>query len=180
MLTFLVGGARSGKSTLAVQLGERFEGPVTFLATAEPFDDELRERVAHHRDERPADWVTVEEPVDLTTAVASVPDDHLLIVDCLTVWLANSFHRVMPPPEILRSADDMVAAIVARRGRGAAPTVVVSNEVGMGIVPETAMGREYRDVLGRVNQTVAAAADTTLLLVAGRALRLDDPWEMLA
>ena len=179
MLTFLVGGARSGKSTLAVQLGERFAGPVAFVATAEAFDDDLAARIARHRDERPSAWTTIEEPVDLAAAVRSVADESMVIVDCLTVWIANLAVRVMPSARILRSAHDMVEELCARRARGAAPAVVVSNEVGMGIVPDNEPSRSFRDELGRVNQLVAAAADTTLLLVAGRAVKLESPWDVL-
>jgi adenosyl cobinamide kinase/adenosyl cobinamide phosphate guanylyltransferase len=175
MLTLLVGGARSGKSTLAVQMAQRQQSHVTFIATAEPFDDDLRDRVARHRAERPAHWTTVECPLELAEAIRLVPDDHFLIVDCLTVWLGNLFAHVNDVPTISRYGHDMHEALRARRG----PTVVVSNEVGMGVHPETAMGREYRDELGRLNQSVAAVAETTLLLLAGRAVRLDDPWELL-
>jgi adenosyl cobinamide kinase/adenosyl cobinamide phosphate guanylyltransferase len=178
MLTFLVGGARSGKSTLAVQLGERHDGPVTFVATAEPFDDDMRERVQRHRDERPPSWTTVECPVELAAAVRSVPADHFLIVDCLTVWFANLLVHVTSPTEILRYTDDVNEALRARAEAGGG-AVVVSNEVGLGVHPETELGREYRDELGRVNQQVAAIADTTLFMVAGRALRLENPWELL-
>jgi adenosyl cobinamide kinase/adenosyl cobinamide phosphate guanylyltransferase len=181
MLTFLVGGARSGKSTLAVQLGERHDGPVTFVATAEPFDDDMRRRVQRHRDERPPSWTTVECPVELAAAIWAVPADHFLIVDCLTVWFANLLVHVTSPTEILRYIDDLSEAVRGRaggRGEGGG-TVVVSNEVGLGVHPETELGREYRDELGRVNQQVAAIADTTLFMVAGRALRLENPWELL-
>ena len=172
MLTLLLGGARSGKSTLAVQMAERQPAAVTFVATAEPFDDDLRERVARHRLERPQHWTTVESPVQLADAVRSTPSAHLLVVDCLTVWMGNLFAHGIDIPTAVTS---LVDALAARQG----PTVVVSNEVGMGIHPETSMGREYRDELGRLNQAVAAVADTTLLLVAGRAVRLHDPWELL-
>jgi adenosyl cobinamide kinase/adenosyl cobinamide phosphate guanylyltransferase len=196
MLTFLLGGARSGKSTLAVQMAERQELPVTYLATAEPFDDDLRNRVARHRAERPPHWTTVECPVELPTAVHGVTDDQFLIVDCLTVWLANLFvhlgdhdhdhdndhdHDFADIADIAYIADiagrgrALDAALRARRG----PTVVVSNEVGLGVHPDSALGRVYRDELGRLNQLVAGGAHTTLLLVAGKALRLDDPWEFL-
>ncbi len=178
MLTLLVGGARSGKSTLAVQMAERQNTPVTFIATAEPFDDDLRERVARHREERPAHWHTVECAIELAAAIEAVPAEHFLIVDCLTVWLGNLFAHVGKIPIIAGYGLDTTAALERRQSRGGA-TVVVSNEVGMGIHPETEMGREYRDELGRLNQSVAAIADTTLLLVAGRAIRLDDPWELL-
>lgn len=178
-LTFLVGGARSGKSTLAVQMGEHHGGPVHFIATAQAFDDDLRDRIARHRAERPATWSTAEVPVDLAAAVDAAPAGAFVIIDCLTVWLANLFVHL--PDASARSAamDGLVRALRDRSAHGIGPTVVVSNEVGMGVHPETAMGRDYRDELGRLNQSVAACADRSLLLVAGRALRLDNPWELL-
>jgi adenosylcobinamide kinase / adenosylcobinamide-phosphate guanylyltransferase len=176
MLTLLVGGVRSGKSSLAVRMGERQPAPVTFIATAEPFDADLAARVERHRAERPERWNTVECPVTLGQAVRDAPVDHFVIVDCLTVWMANLFVHVTEVEAIQRSVHDLLAALSSRTG----PTVVVSNEVGMGIHPETSMGRDYRDDLGRVNQQVAGVADVTLLMVAGRALRLHDPWELLS
>lgn len=172
MLTLLLGGARSGKSTLAVQMAERQPLPVWFLATAEAFDDDMAMRIRRHREERPAHWTTVECPVALPEAVDAAPPDSFVVVDCLTVWMANLMVH-----EADRAA--ATAALLASLARRTAPTVVVSNEVGMGIVPEHPMGREYRDDLGRLNQQVAALALTTLLLVAGRATRLDDPWTLL-
>ncbi len=171
-LTLLIGGARSGKSTLAVQMGEHHGGAVTFIATAEPFDDDLRERIARHRDERPSGWATIECPVHLAGAIGDVPDEHLLIVDCLTVWLANLFVR---GEDIEALGLELIDALRRRLG----PTVVVTNEVGMGVHPESESGRVYRDELGRLNQLVAAASDTSLLMVAGRAVRLENPWELL-
>jgi adenosylcobinamide kinase/adenosylcobinamide-phosphate guanylyltransferase len=178
VITFLVGGARSGKSTLAVQLGERHAeagGTVVFVATTEPFDDDLRARVAAHRRERP-DWPTVEAPVELAEAVAATPRDALVIVDCLTVWLGNLLHHVPDAAARAAAIDALLLSLRARTG----PTVVVSNEVGLGLHPDTPLGREYRDDLGRLNQRVAAVADRTLFLVAGRALPLVDPWEVLS
>jgi adenosyl cobinamide kinase/adenosyl cobinamide phosphate guanylyltransferase len=172
MLTLLIGGARSGKSTLAVQMAERQTAPVTFIATAEPFDDDLRTRIDRHRAERPPHWTTVECPVHLADAVRTAPAEQFLVVDCLTVWLGNLFAH---DADRAASCDALVAALDERQGS----TVVVSNEVGMGIHPETDMGRVYRDELGRLNQRVASVADTTMLLVAGRAVRLQDPWELL-
>ena len=181
MHTFLLGGARSGKSTLAVQMAERQGLPVTYVATAEPFDDDLRDRVERHRAERPPHWTTVECPIELAAAVRAVPDDRFLIVDCLTVWLGNLFVHVTDVTDvtdveqIAARARDLDAAVRARSGA----TVIVSNEVGMGVHPESPLGRVYRDELGRLNQLVAASAQVTLLLVAGKALRLEDPWELL-
>ena len=175
MITFLVGGARSGKSTLAVELGVRHDGPVVFVATSEPFDDDLRARVAAHRRERP-DWPTVEAPVSLGAALDATPADALAIVDCLTVWVGNLFHHL--PDVALRHAE--TEAFLAALVRRSAPTVVVSNEVGLGLHPDTSLGREYRDELGRLNQRVAAVAHRSAFLVAGRAIPLADPWEVLS
>ena len=170
-LTFLVGGARSGKSTLAVQMGEHHGGPVHFIATAQAFDDDLRARVARHRAERPTTWTTAEVPLELASAVADAPAGTFVIVDCLTVWLDHQRRA--------QYGHDAVAALAERRRSDVGPTVVVSNEVGMGVHPETPAGREYRDELGRLNQLVAATADRSLLLVAGRAQRLENPWDLL-
>lgn len=178
-LTFLVGGARSGKSTLAVQMGEHHGGPVHFIATAEAFDDDLRDRIARHRAERPAGWSTAEVPVELAAAVADAPAGAFVIIDCLTVWMGNLFAGPGGVADRTAAADALIGALRDRAAHGAGPTVVVSNEVGMGVHPETPMGRDYRDELGRLNQSVAAVADRSLLLVAGRALRLDNPWELL-
>lgn len=172
MLTLLTGGARSGKSTVAVQMAERQAAAVTFIATAEPFDDDLRDRIERHRAERPPHWTTVECPVELAEAVRSAPAASFLVVDCLTVWLGNLFAHDAPRDA---ACDALVDALQHRHGH----TVVVTNEVGMGIHPDTDLGRVYRDELGRLNQLVARIADTTLLLVAGRAVRLQDPWELL-
>lgn len=176
-LTFLVGGARSGKSTLAVQLAERHGGAVHFIATAEPFDDDLRDRVERHRAERPPTWTTTEEPIELAAAIVGAPAGAFVIVDCLTVWLANLFVHITDPQRRAQYGHDLVPALRSRATTS--PVVVVSNEVGMGIHPDTAMGREYRDELGRLNQMVAGTADTSLLMVAGRALRLENAWDLL-
>ena len=173
-LTFLVGGVRSGKSSLAVEIGRRHDGPVVFVATAEPFDDDLRTRVARHRADRP-DWPTIEAPLDLADALGRSDPDALVVVDCLTVWVGNLLHARHSDEVVLQRARELVTCLRSRPG----PAVVVSNEVGMGVHPPSELGRCYRDLLGGVNQTVAAAADRSLLLVAGRALPLVDPWDVL-
>ena len=168
-VTLLIGGARSGKSSLAVEIGRRHHGDVTFVATAEPFDDDMRKRIAQHRLDRP-DWPTIEAPLDLGAAISGAPEDDLLLVDCLTVWVGNELHhrgRIDPSP--------VAVALVERVG----PSVVITNEVGLGVHPETELGRRYRDDLGRVNQAIAVIATTTLLMVAGKAIRLSDPWKEL-
>jgi adenosylcobinamide kinase/adenosylcobinamide-phosphate guanylyltransferase len=161
-LTFLLGGARSGKSSLAVELASQWAGPVTFIATGEAGDDEMAERIRQHRQERPAGWTTVEEPVELALALEAAPADAGIVVDCLSLWVAN----ILDEDVDARNAQAVAAA--GRRTR----TIVVSNEVGLGVVPVTPLGRRYRDVLGRVNAQWAAAADEAAFVVAGKLLRL--------
>lgn len=165
MLTVLLGGARAGKSSLAERWARESAGPVAVVATGEPFDDEMADRIARHRADRPDGWSVAEEPLDLAGAIAGCDPDAFAIVDCLTTWLGNAnFHDVAPDVEAV------LAAIAGRPGR----TVVISNEVGWGIVPADPATREYRDALGRLNQRFVAAADEAFLVVAGRAIRLDD------
>jgi adenosyl cobinamide kinase/adenosyl cobinamide phosphate guanylyltransferase len=173
VLTLLVGGARSGKSALAVDLGRRHDGPVVFIATCEPFDDDLAARVARHRLDRPA-WPTIEEPTDVIGALDRA-GDALAIVDCLTLWVNNLLAAGADDDDVL--ARSAAGAEAARERR--APTVVITNEVGLGVHPETPIGRRYRDLLGTVNQQWSGRAHRTLWMVAGRAVRLDDPWELL-
>jgi len=168
-VTLLIGGARSGKSALAVEIGRRHDGDVVFVATAEPFDDDMRSRIARHRVDRP-DWPVVEAPLDLGEAIAAAPSEALLLVDCLTVWVNNQLHH-----RGVVDAGGVANALVERSGS----SVVITNEVGLGVHPETELGRTYRDELGRINQSVAAISMKTLLMVAGRAVRLDDPWKEL-
>jgi adenosylcobinamide kinase / adenosylcobinamide-phosphate guanylyltransferase len=160
---FLLGGARSGKSALAVRIATRWGGPVTFVATGEAGDDEMRDRIERHRAERPAAWRTIEEPAALLEAVSAAPPGDLLVVDCLTFWVANALLSGG-----VAEAAPVAAALAGRPG----PGVVVSNEVGMGIVPDHPLGRAYRDALGSVNAAFAARADRAALLVAGRLLEL--------
>jgi len=163
----LLGGARSGKSALAVDWGRAHDGPVTFVATGEAGDGEMAARITRHRAGRPSGWTTVEAPIDPTPAVVGAPGDALVIVDCLTLWVANVFGD-LHDDAVLARADVLGAAAAART----APTVVVTNEVGMGIVPADPMTRRYRDLLGGVNTLVVAHAAAAWLLVAGRALAL--------
>jgi adenosyl cobinamide kinase/adenosyl cobinamide phosphate guanylyltransferase len=167
--TFLLGGARSGKSTLAVRLASAHDGPVAFVATAEGRDDEMAARIAEHRSSRPASWLTIEAPTDLAGALADVPDDAYTILDCLTLWVSNELGAGASEDDVLRRTDDVARSLAAR----AAPAVVVSNEVGLGIVPVNELARAYRDILGRVNAAFAARAERSLFVLAGLALPLE-------
>ena len=167
-LTFLLGGARSGKSALAVRLAGEWGGPVTVIATAEAGDEEMAERIRLHRAERPAEWRTIEEPLEVAAALESVPADSALVIDCVSLWISNLLARGDGPEGIEVSSAALAGAAAARP----ALTVVVSNEVGLGVVPAAELGRRFRDVLGRANAGWAAAADTAVFVVAGRMLPL--------
>lgn len=165
-LTLLLGGARSGKSALAVEIARGWRSPVTFVATATAADADMAERIARHRAERPPAWRCLEEPLDLAGALQGCGDAGV-VVDCLTVWVANLLERRSPEQAVGEAR--RAATLAAAR---AAPTVAVSNEVGLGVHPATGSGRRFRDALGRVNAIWADVADEALFLVAGRALEL--------
>jgi adenosyl cobinamide kinase/adenosyl cobinamide phosphate guanylyltransferase len=140
-----------------------------FVATAEAGDDEMSRRIALHRAERPAEWTTLEQPIGLESVLETVSSGSCVIVDCLSLWVANLIER-RTPEQIEDEGRRAAGLAAARPGR----TIAVSNEVGLGIVPSTPLGRSYRDVLGRVNATWARAAADAYLVVAGRALRLEE------
>jgi adenosyl cobinamide kinase/adenosyl cobinamide phosphate guanylyltransferase len=167
-LVFLLGGARSGKSQLAVELANQSQRGVIFVATAEAADDEMQTRIAQHRAQRPRHWQTVEAPLELVGALADAAAEQCVIVDCLSLWVANLLAAGAAETEIEPLAETAASAAAGRDS----PTIAVSNEVGCGVVPATPLGRRYRDLLGRVNTAWAELADQTLLVVAGRALPL--------
>jgi adenosylcobinamide kinase/adenosylcobinamide-phosphate guanylyltransferase len=167
-LTFVTGGARSGKSSQALRLAAASGTPVVMIATAEGRDAEMLERIAAHRRERPASWRTVEEPLDLAGALRGLAGNEFAIVDCLSLWVSNLLAD--RDAQAIEGLAREAAALAAAHAGGC---VAVSNEVGMGIVPANALARSYRDVLGRVNAIWAEAADDALLAVAGRVLRLE-------
>ncbi len=168
--TFLLGGARSGKSAIAVRLASAFGGPVVVVATAQPRDAEMAERIRAHRAARPSGWETVESPLGVLEAVGSVDVSAFVVLDCLTLWVSNAL-EAGSSEEAIASEASMVATDLAARST---PSAVVSNEVGLGIVPANPLARTYRDVLGRVNGGFAARAGRSFLVVAGRGLRLEE------
>jgi adenosylcobinamide kinase/adenosylcobinamide-phosphate guanylyltransferase len=163
-LVVYVGGARSGKSGLALQRAHEAAAPVVFIATGEAGDDEMAERIERHRADRPAAWRTVEEPLELEAALGRIPDGTTAIVDCLSLWVAN----LGEGEDVEARSAAAVRVATARRGL----TIAVTNEVGLGIVPDNPLARGYRDTLGRVNAEWAAVADEAYFVVAGRPLRL--------
>ncbi len=160
---FVLGGARSGKSRLAVT-GLPHRGRIVFVATAAAHDAEMARRIERHRAERPPHWRTVEEPLDLVARLHQLEGNcDGVIIDCLTLWVSNRLLRGDSDDAVLDEASTLARLI----GRRQSSFTLVSNEVGAGVHPETALGLRFRDVLGGVNQRIAAACDTVVLMVAG-------------
>ncbi|MGH2711637.1 MAG: bifunctional adenosylcobinamide kinase/adenosylcobinamide-phosphate guanylyltransferase [Actinomycetota bacterium] len=174
-LTLLLGGARSGKSSLAGRMAGEMGEEVVVVVTGSARDEEMAERIRRHRAERPPTWRTIEEPEDLVRALSTAPPDPPMIVDCLTLWIANGMEAGWHDAELEERSRRAAEIASARPG----PTFAVSNEVGWGIVPVNVLARRFRDVLGRTNQLWAEAAERTLLMVAGRVLPLVSPTEYL-
>ncbi|MFO1142150.1 MAG: bifunctional adenosylcobinamide kinase/adenosylcobinamide-phosphate guanylyltransferase [Amaricoccus sp.] len=164
-LTLVLGGARSGKSRHAEALTTARPAPWLYLATAQALDAEMHTRIAEHRARRPAGWQTEEVPLDLASALARAPEDRPLLVDCLTLWLSN---HLMAGEDPAAATSALLAVLAAPRG----PWVLVSNETGLGIVPENALARRVRAAQGILNQQVAALADSVILTVAGIPLKV--------
>jgi len=164
-LALVLGGARSGKSRYALNLAESLPAPRLFVATCEPRDEEMRERIDNHQQERGPDWETREACLDLADFLAAPPDGYgVILVDCLTMWLSNLMHKEGVTPEGIRAAGERLAQALA----GArTPAILVSNEVGLGIVPDNPLARAFRDQAGWLHQRVAQVADRVVLVVAG-------------
>jgi adenosyl cobinamide kinase/adenosyl cobinamide phosphate guanylyltransferase len=170
-LVVLLGGARSGKSSLALELAASAGTHVAVVATAEALDEEMAERIAAHRAERPEGWSTVEEPLELEHALASVDPQWVCVVDCLSLWLSNVLLRGDEPRAVEEAARRCASLAAGRPGL----TVAVTNEVGLGVVPASRLGRTYRDVLGVVNRIWVDDAARAAFVVAGRMLPLERP-----
>jgi adenosylcobinamide kinase/adenosylcobinamide-phosphate guanylyltransferase len=164
-LTFVLGGARSGKSTHAEALVRALPPPWTYVATAETFDDEMAERIALHRARRDRRWRTLDAPLDLVGALSGEPEGRPVLVDCLTLWLTN---HLLAEHDLEAECDRLAEVLAAPRG----PWFVVSNEVGLGIVPDNVVARRFRDAAGRLNQRVAALSGTVVLMVAGLPMKV--------
>jgi adenosylcobinamide kinase/adenosylcobinamide-phosphate guanylyltransferase len=160
----LLGGARSGKSRIAQARAEASAGELVYVATGQALDAEMAERIARHRADRGPRWRTVESPIDLPDAIRR-ENGRVLLVDCLTLWLSN---LMLGERNVTAATDQLLAALDAASGT----VLLVSNEVGMGIVPENALARRFRDEAGRLHQRVAAVADEVLWVAAGLSLRM--------
>ena len=170
----ITGGASSGKSALAERLARSWQRPVVFIATAVAGDADMTERIARHRSERPAEWTTVEEPLELLVAVGQADPAAGLVIDCLTMWATNHYLDRRARDLDVRAVA-VAEALAARPG----PAAVITNEVGDGVVPATEQGREFRDLLGRVNRVFAATLDRALLVVAGQLIELHPPGDLV-
>ena len=164
-LSLVIGGARSGKSTFAELMIAGTSRPRRYIATSEAWDDEMRDRIARHQSDRGGDWVTVEAPLDLPAALATAPGNEAVLIDCATLWLTN---HLLASHDITEATHALIAALAACP----APVVIVSNEVGYGIVPENALARRFRDEQGRLNQRLAREAALVVTVIAGLPLVL--------
>ncbi len=166
-LTLVLGGARSGKSRYAESVIAALPPPWVYVATAAAGDAEMAVRIARHRSRRGKGWQTIEAPCDLAGALTGIADANPVLVDCLTLWLSN---RMLADADVEAETAHLETALARRR----APVVLVSNEVGAGIVPDNALARRFRDLQGRLNQRLAAHADRVVLMVAGLPLVVKD------
>lgn len=171
---FITGGARSGKSSFAEKLALQFGAPLGYLATAQTLDSEMDERVRLHLERRGGEWSTIEEPIHLSQALARCDGQYrVILVDCMTLWLSNLLFKYEDAGENIeeRISEDLQRLKSTLHGM-ATPVILVSNEVGMGIVPDNALARLFRDIAGRANQTLAAAADEVHVIISGIPLKL--------
>jgi adenosylcobinamide kinase/adenosylcobinamide-phosphate guanylyltransferase len=166
----LLGGARAGKSAYAQELARVESGKVLFVATAEAGDDEMRRRIEAHRISRPPSWTTIEAPRGLAGAIHSAPPAEVVLVDCLTLLVSNVL--LSDPEKGEETAVKEAGALMEAMDRHPGLFILVSNEVGLGLVPDNALGRAYRDALGRVNQLVASRVGEVYLVVAGIPLKI--------
>ncbi|CAH1659101.1 Bifunctional adenosylcobalamin biosynthesis protein CobP [Hyphomicrobiales bacterium] len=164
-LSLILGGARSGKSRVAEARITSLPQPWIYLATCEPRDKEMAERIAHHRDRRGGGWITREEPIDIVEVLDEAPPGVPMLIDCLTLWLTNV---MLAEYDVSGECDRLVTRLEANDR----PLVIVSNEVGLGIVPDNALARAFRDQAGLINQRVAAIADEVVMVAAGLPLKL--------
>lgn len=163
-VTLVLGGARSGKSRLAEARITALDGPWVYVATGQAYDDEMRERISHHREGRDPRWETVEEPVQISRVLKEAGGRPVL-VDCLTLWLTN---LLMQERDVAQGVEELLKALRLREG----PTVLVGNEVGLGIVPQNALARRFRDEAGLLHQRIAAEAGEVVFVAAGLPLML--------
>lgn len=167
-LTFILGGARSGKSAFALELAKKYRGKVAFIATGEPLDNEMKARIALHKKVRPQNWKTFEEPKDLAPLITKNGKKFdCTLIDCLTLLVSNLMLAGLSNEIIEKKAKEIISAIK----RAPANTIIISNEVGLGIIPENKLARQFRDLAGKINQLMAKGADEVFFVVSGIAIK---------
>ena len=159
-LTLIIGAAASGKSTFAERLVTTTMRARTYIATAQAFDDEMRAKIARHKDMRGAGWHTIEAPLDIPAALQQIPADHVVLIDCATLWLSN---HLLAESDLEATETDLLTALETCP----APVAIVSNEVGAGVVPDNALSRKFREAQGRLNQHLATHAGLVITVIAG-------------
>jgi adenosylcobinamide kinase/adenosylcobinamide-phosphate guanylyltransferase len=165
-ITFITGGARSGKSSFALEQASGIAGKKAYIATAEALDEEMRKRIEDHRKQRGKEWDTFEEPLMIAEVIKKIGDRYdTLVLDCLTLWLSNIMHANL---SIEAEIERLISSLLSHQ----TSVFIVSNEVGMGIVPENEMARKFRDMTGMLNQKVAGVADEVYIVIAGIPLRI--------
>ena len=170
-LILILGGARSGKSSFAIKFAGEKAGKKFYLATAEPLDNEMKERIERHKKERPSSWETIEETKDIPQTLRNLRSKcDVVILDCVTLWLSNLLHEGHDESEILKITEELLSVVKENDYL----LVAVSNEVGLGIVPDNGLARRFRDIAGRVNQEIASAADEVYFLLSGIPKRIKE------
>ncbi|MBI3398409.1 MAG: bifunctional adenosylcobinamide kinase/adenosylcobinamide-phosphate guanylyltransferase [Deltaproteobacteria bacterium] len=164
---FILGGARSGKSAYALKLAESITGKRLYLATAEALDKEMAERIKKHKKERSNRWETKEEPIKVAEAIAQDKKHNVILLDCLTLWISNLMHN-----SAIRNPQSAISKLVSASKNSKANIIVVSNEVGLGIVPDNPLARRFRDIAGYANQKMAEAADEVYFVVSRIGMRM--------
>jgi adenosylcobinamide kinase/adenosylcobinamide-phosphate guanylyltransferase len=182
LITFIIGGARSGKSSFAIKEASKINGKKAYIATAEALDEEMNERIENHKKKRGEEWDTYEEPLKIGDVVRKIEGEYsVIVIDCLTLWLSNLMKTKLKFTDEIDSLTDVLTnvgatlAVAQNKGAGAspAPTIFfVSNEVGMGIVPDNPISREFRDLSGYLNQRIADIADEAYLVTAGMPIKI--------
>jgi len=163
-IIFVLGGARSGKSAYAVELANQQKKKVAFIATCEPLDKEMRERIRFHKKDRPSNWKTFEEPLFVSRVFKRIGNKYaIILIDCLTLLISNLLLKGYKEKNI----EEEVSKILFALKKNKAKSIIVSNEVGLGIVPDSKLGRDFRDIAGRINQIVAKKSDEVFFLLSG-------------
>jgi len=167
-ITFIIGGARSGKSSFALNEASKIKGQKAYIATAEAFDSEMKERIKRHKAERGEEWDTYEEPIRITSLIKEIHKRYdVLLVDCLTLWVSNLMQKYKQPEDEIDRLINILAGPSGSNNLEGLNIFIVANEVGMGIVPDNEIARRFRDLVGLLNQRVAEIADEVYLVTAG-------------